>query len=200
MIRVERRRFLAALALSALPAAGCRRRPAPAAVSCAVNRTSDGPGRTLDAEQWSTLRAACARLVPSDGEPGAEEANVVAFIDDQLAHPPVSGFHTELALGLRQMNSLARRQGASSFAGLQPAGQDEVLRQLQRGMRLGRGDSRHFFLVLLTLTLEGFLGDPVYGGNRDEAGWRFLRFRPRPPRPRCPYRGAQAQSPPASRA
>jgi gluconate 2-dehydrogenase gamma chain len=191
MIRVERRRFLASLALAALPAAGCRRRTAPAA-SCAVSRPSEGPGRSLDAEQWATLRAACARLVPSDGEPGADEANVVAFIDDQLAFPPVSGFHTELAVGLRQMNTLARRQGVSSFAALLPARQDEVLRQLQRGVRLGRGDSRHFFLVLLTLTLEGFLCDPVYGGNRDEAGWRFFGFRPRPPRARCPYRRAHA--------
>jgi len=148
-----------------------------------------GPGQVLDAAQWATLQAACSRLIPSDGEPGADEANVVAFIDEQLGRPPVSSFGGELALGLRQMDQLARRLGGAQFSALPAEKQDQVLSKLQRGIPLGqRRDSRHFFLVLLTLTLEGFLCDPVYGGNRDQAGWRFLGFSPRPPRPRCPHR------------
>ena len=189
-MRVERRRFLACLGAAALPATACRRRSEPAA-SCAVNAKLDGPGKVLDTDQWSTLRAACSRLVPSDGEPGADEANVTAYIDAQLAAPPVASFRSELAEGLRQMNLLARRFGKPSFVALGHHEQDQVLHQLQRGMPLGRRqDSRHLFLVLLTLTLEGFLCDPVYGGNRDKVGWRFIGFNPRPPRPRCPYRTA----------
>jgi gluconate 2-dehydrogenase gamma chain len=30
--------------------------------------------------------------------------------------------------------------------------------------------------MLLQNTLEGFFADPVYGGNRDMAGWRLIGF------------------------
>ena len=114
----------------------------------------------------------------------------MAFIDGQLTTTHIGSFKEEILAGLRQMDLLARRAGSASFVQATPATQDDVLRRLQRGMRLeGRWTSRHFFLVLLTLTLEGFLCDPVYGGNRDKAGWRFIGFEPRPPHPRCPYRG-----------
>jgi gluconate 2-dehydrogenase gamma chain len=136
------------------------------------------------------VKAASARLIPSDADPGATEADVVAFIDAQLAKGHIGSFKGEIRAGLRQMDVLAHRAGSASFAQAAPALQDDVLRQLQHGMRLeGRWSSRHFFLVLLTLTLEGFLCDPVYGGNRDKMGWRFIGFEPRPPHPRCPYRG-----------
>jgi gluconate 2-dehydrogenase gamma chain len=181
---MERRRFLSLLSLAALPASGCRRRRAFRTPSCAVAAPPpQGPGRVLDAAQWSTLRAACARLLPSDGEPGAEEAGVVAYIDAELAHPPVASFRDELLRGLGQLETLARRAGSSSFATLPAERQDALLQRLQRG-------SRHCFLVLLTLTMEGFLCDPIYGGNRDQVGWRFIAFSPRPPRPRCPYHRA----------
>ena len=36
--------------------------------------------------------------------------------------------------------------------------------------------SRAFFARLLTLTMEGFFGDPIYGGNRNKASWRMLGF------------------------
>ena len=35
-------------------------------------------------------------------------------------------------------------------------------------------DSRDWFKRLVTLTLESFLGDPKYGGNQNEVGWRFI--------------------------
>jgi gluconate 2-dehydrogenase gamma chain len=31
-----------------------------------------------------------------------------------------------------------------------------------------------FFQRLVTLTLEGYLSDPKYGGNRDWIGWQFI--------------------------
>ena len=43
--------------------------------------------------------------------------------------------------------------------------------------------------VLTSLTLEGFLGDPIYGGNRDGVGWKMIGFTPQQPGPRCPYGG-----------
>jgi hypothetical protein len=35
-----------------------------------------------------------------------------------------------------------------------------------------------FVRVALALTLEGFLGDPRHGGNKDGIGWRFVGHSP----------------------
>ena len=36
--------------------------------------------------------------------------------------------------------------------------------------------SRAFFARLLAMTMEGFFGDPIYGGNRNKASWKMLGF------------------------
>ena len=33
-----------------------------------------------------------------------------------------------------------------------------------------------FFALLLQNTQEGFFADPIYGGNRDMAGWKLVGF------------------------
>ena len=34
----------------------------------------------------------------------------------------------------------------------------------------------HFYALLVVLTLEGYLGDPSYGGNKDRVGWALVGF------------------------
>jgi gluconate 2-dehydrogenase gamma chain len=190
-VTLRRRRFLGALAAApVLPLAGCRRRRPPAARGCAVEPRAAADARVFRGDRWATLEAACARIIPSDDEPGATEAGVVNYIDAQLALPHFAAFKGMFLAGLRLLDDLARKQGRPSFLEAPPAVQDRVLRRVERGVRLGRGrNSRRFFRVLLAFTLEGFLGDPVYGGNRGQVGWKLIGFSPRPPRPRCPYTG-----------
>ena len=139
--------------------------------------------------QWATIEAASARLLPSDHHPGAREAQVVNYIDAQLALPHFELFRKMFIAGIRQINRLALRSGQKRFAACSAAQQDAVLRQIERGVPMGRRwNSHHFFRILLTLTLEGLLGDPVYGGNRNQLGWQMINFAPRPPRPTRPYR------------
>jgi gluconate 2-dehydrogenase gamma chain len=56
-------------------------------------------GRFFNAGKWRTMVAATSRIIPTDHDPGASEANVVAFIDRYLsgidfiyANPYGSGF------------------------------------------------------------------------------------------------------------
>ena len=57
--------------------------------------------------------------------------------------------------------------------------EDRILSRMERGVRLGRrSSSKQFFRLLLTFTLEGFLCDPIYGGNRDRVGWKLARWDP----------------------
>jgi len=185
MTVVNRRRFLfytaASSMLPLLP--GCRRGRSRADASVAV------VAGVLDAREYGTLKAICARIIPSDQDPGATEAGVAAFVDAQLRHEPVRSFHRMLRLGMRQLDTICRRHHRRSFVDLTEKQQDEMLRRLQRNRQLGgRFNGESFMRTLIGLTLEGFLGDPIYGGNRDRVGWRMIGFVPQQPGPRRPYR------------
>ena len=49
-----------------------------------------------------------------------------------------------------------------------------MIAQVQRLSQRGTD----FVRFLLILTLEGFLGDPSYGGNKGGVGWSFIGYGP----------------------
>ena len=55
--------------------------------------------------------------------------------------------------------------------------QDAVLTALEKdSIELVDVPGKTFFTMLLQNTTEGFLSDPMYGGNRDFAGWKLIGF------------------------
>jgi gluconate 2-dehydrogenase gamma chain len=80
--------------------------------------------------------------------------------------------------------------GGKRFAELDGATQDKVLHGLEKGdVKLARVKGKQFFDMLWNNTKEGFLADPMYGGNRDFAGWKLIGF----PGPRYNYVNEIAQ-------
>ena len=74
--------------------------------------------------------------------------------------------------------------GNKSFAELDAGSQDKVLKGLESGdVKLERVPAKQFFDMLWENTQQGFLADPMYGGNRDFAGWKLIGF----PGPRYNY-------------
>jgi gluconate 2-dehydrogenase gamma chain len=77
----------------------------------------------------------------------------------------------------KQARARPGRRASSAFAGLSDAEKDALLSDLEGGrVELASIPSAIFFETLLANTIEGFLSDPVYGGNRDMAGWRMIGF------------------------
>ncbi len=69
------------------------------------------------------------------------------------------------------------KYGGKTFAQLPDETKDEVLSELEKGsIELQGQDSKSFFKHLIKDTREGFFADPIYGGNRDMAGWRMIGF------------------------
>jgi gluconate 2-dehydrogenase gamma chain len=147
------------------------------------------------------LDAAVARLIPADElGPGAKEADVTYFIDQQLVSTwgthgrnyrmgpwpegtPQQGFQSRLTpreiyrAAIRETDIHCSKRYGKIFALLAPQQQDEVLRGLEEGgIPLQSASSRTFFSLLLRNTMEGFFADPMYGGNRDKVGWRLIGF------------------------
>ena len=162
----------------------------------------DVEGGFLSPAERRAVDAITARLIPSDDSgPGARDADVVTFIDRQLAgfygrgqrwymegpfpepletqgyqgpYPPASLWRE----GIAALDSYCRTtHDGRSFAELDEGAQDAVLARLAEGeISFETVDAKQFFDFAREMTIEGFFCDPIYGGNRDIVGWRFVGF------------------------
>jgi gluconate 2-dehydrogenase gamma chain len=161
-----------------------------------------GPWMFFTADEAALIEAAVDRLIPPDNRgPGGKDAGCAVFIDRQLAgpygrseglyaRPPfmpgavTQGYQAPDSPGARYRTGLRALADyiKSSFAGksfrdLAPDDQDKVLKGLESGsIVLKDVKSAEFFALLLANTQEGFFADPIYGGNRDMAGWKLIGF------------------------
>ena len=161
-----------------------------------------GPWQFFTADEAALMEAAVDRLIPPDDRiPGGKDAGCAVYIDRQLAGPygRSEGLYTKppfmpgaATQGYQQPDAPAARYRAalkaiadhvaSSFSGktfgtLAPQDQDKILAGLESGaVALNGVNGKGFFALLLQNTMEGFFGDPIYGGNRDMAGWRLVGF------------------------
>jgi gluconate 2-dehydrogenase gamma chain len=126
----------------------------------------------------ATIAAFTERLMPSaPGKPGARDTDVLNYIDLALA-----GAYAELQdfyrRGLAQLEAYCRGTYKDTFVRLSPERQDEVITALEEGKATGftYPTAREFFNILRTHTMEGMFADPLYGGNKDFAGWRLVGF------------------------
>ncbi len=129
---------------------------------------------SLDAERFATMKAVTARLIPLDSSPGAVECGVPEYIDRMLATPALSRMKAQILSGLSALNRRSLRMFQSPFANATGAQQDTLLR-LFKDADPKTGEAQ-LYQALLVLTLEGFLGDPSYGGNQGEVGWALVGF------------------------
>ena len=147
----------------------------------------------LTEAQWKTVQAVTARIIPTDHEPGAIEANCVNFIDKALAHEDAD-LTPHYAAGLPAVDAAARARFGRTFAELATSEQDVLLVALQDGKVDGWNavgvTAADFFETVRVHTIIGFLSDPVHGGNRDFAGWKVVGY-PGPAHHRGGYTPAQ---------
>ena len=85
-----------------------------------------------------------------------------------MLHPCFRGLRPGLESVLDWLQSRALGLHATDFAACAPGEQDEVLRALEQDPN---PMLRFLFRWLVELSVEGYLGDPVHGGNRDFLGW-----------------------------
>jgi gluconate 2-dehydrogenase gamma chain len=124
------------------------------------------------------IAALTERIMPdAPGKPGARDAGVANYIDLALAgaYKDQQDFYRS---GLTQLDAYCHAQYKRGFAALAPDQQDEVVGALAAGKADGFTwpTAQAFFRTVRTHTMEGMFADPVYGGNRDFAGWRLISF------------------------
>jgi gluconate 2-dehydrogenase gamma chain len=137
-----------------------------------------GQGAFFNYEDAATIAAFTERLMPGGpGKAGALDAGVVNYIDLALAgaYADLQDFYRR---GIAQLNAYCRKTHNQPFAQLEAARQDEVIVALEQGKAAGFTwpTAQAFFNTLRTHTMEGMFSDPIYGGNKDFAGWRLVGF------------------------
>jgi gluconate 2-dehydrogenase gamma chain len=156
----------------------------------------------FSAIEWSFINAAVSRLIPSDGPgPGGLETGVPEFIDRQMELPYGHGAYFYLQgpfqpdapatlgyqlrytprdlyrSGIAAANAACLSAAGKAFADLSSDEQDRFLAALEKNqLQLSGPPAGAFFAQLLENTREGYFADPLYGGNRGMAAWKWIGF------------------------
>jgi gluconate 2-dehydrogenase gamma chain len=133
---------------------------------------------SLAVSEAEALQALLARMIPSDDlGPGAVEAGVVRYIDRALASEAAGGELEGFRANLAAVDELARQEQNQRFQDLAPNVQEALVGALETGAAEGFSPgAAQFFAILREFALQGMFGDPIYGGNIDNAGWDLLGY------------------------
>jgi gluconate 2-dehydrogenase gamma chain len=199
-IKLNRRSLL--LAAGTAPAAVLPVANSPvAAAEPAAKTTAPAAMLVLTDTEAAFLAASADCMIPADAlSPSGSDCGVVTYIDGQLAsawgggarlyrdgpHPegtPQQGTQTLmtpreiLTTGITEANNWCRATHGATFDAISPELRLTALQQIEAGTAHFEAiRPQTFFNLLLDLTMEGMFADPIYGGNRDLAGWKLLGF------------------------
>ena len=145
---------------------------------------------------FDAISAAMETIFPKDEKgPGAIELGAPYYLDKQLAGPwginaddyrkgpfqpgemPLNNGEIFLA-GARSLNSVAISEyDATSFNQLEEEQKIALLTKYEAGeIEIPGVPSAAFFTMLRAATLQGCYCDPMYGGNKNMAGWSMKEF------------------------
>ncbi|MBI3562901.1 MAG: gluconate 2-dehydrogenase subunit 3 family protein [Gammaproteobacteria bacterium] len=144
---------------------------------CSDQRSTSPP---LSQAPWPTLAAVQEILLPHDAfGPGAADIRATPYLHALLQTSDFDPEERQFILdGAHRLDDICQEQHQRAFLMLDPALRDPLLRDLAES-RVGD----RWLGALLTYILEAMLGDPVYGGNPNGIGWRWLEHTPGFPRP-----------------
>ena len=149
------------------------------------------------------VEAMADRFIPADAlGPGGRQAGCAVFIDRQLSGPygtheglymqgpfppnplPTQGLQNPMIPRQQYRQGLAALTeychthfGNRGFPELGGEEQDRLLGGMEKSqVELPGFNARVLFGVVLANVMEGYFADPIYGGNRDMAGWKLVGF------------------------
>ena len=129
---------------------------------------------------WPTIAAVQNQLFPSEADsPGASDINATSYLKNLLEDKTFDRDEREFILnGPNWLNELATTEYGKAFPQLTTIQQEQLLH------RIARSEAGENWLSLLLLYIfEALLSSPIYGGNPDGIGWRWLNHNPGFPQP-----------------
>jgi len=157
----------------------------------------------LNLDEAAFVEALVDHMVPADDlTPSGTDIGIAVFIDRALGGAwgkgdrlymqgpwkqgaPSQGYQLPLTpaqlyrAGIAATNEHCRKTyGGRTFDRLTEAQREDVLKGLSAGtIEFSSGlPSRTFFGTVYQTVMEGMFSDPIYGGNRNKAGWKLIGF------------------------
>jgi gluconate 2-dehydrogenase gamma chain len=198
---VGRREFLKAAAVGGAAATAGAMPQAAAQQAAAPGNPLTPVYEFLNLEEQAFVEALVDHMIPADDlTPKGTDLGVNIYIDralggawgrgDQLymqgpwrTGVPSQGYQLPLTpaqlyrAGIEATNAHCVKTYQKPFDKLSGAQREEVLIALSSGkLELGSLPSRTFWTTVYQTVMEGMFSDPIYGGNRNKAGWRMIGF------------------------
>ena len=198
----DRRAFLKSAVAGSAVAATANIPPPAQAQPTAAQSASTGGYAFLNAEEAAFIEALVDHMVPADAlTPKGTDIGLNIFIDRALAGGwgkgdrlymqgpwkqgvPSQGYQLPMTpadlyrSGIAAANVVCVKSYGKSFDKLTEAQREEFLLNLQAGkVTFDNGPpARVFFTTVYQSVMEGMFSDPMYGGNRNKAGWKLIGF------------------------
>lgn len=141
--RVALKNMAAAVGLMSLPAW---------ASSWNTSSVAAGPA-TFTPGQEALLAEIVETIIPATDTPGAKTLGVHQFVQKMVADCFGKEVQKGFANGLKGVEETARKNGAASFAALDPAGRTALLQSLEAGS----DPDKEFYGLVKGLTIRGYL-------------------------------------------
>jgi hypothetical protein len=125
-------------------------------------------------------------MFPADEHsPAASAIGAITYLDRTLTGV-YAGLREHYRLGLRALDANAMQRFGQPVHACSGEQVDQLIEALQADTLADFAvpPQPQFFSMIFSHLQEGVFGDPAHGGNREMAGWRFLRPSRRPPRQR----------------
>lgn len=132
-------------------------------------------------EEENNLLQVQEHLFPKDGDgPSASDVNSFAYLEWALTDPDNAsdGDGDFIKKGVGWLDGLAKQTQGDIFLKLSFEQQDKVLRQISKS-----STGENWMSIIIYYIMEALLFDPVYGGNPDGVGWKWLEHQPGFPAP-----------------
>jgi gluconate 2-dehydrogenase gamma chain len=198
----DRRAFLKSAVAGGAAAAAVNLPQRAEAQPAAAAATANAGYAFLNPEEGAFIEAVVDHMVPADElTPKGTDIGLNIFIDRALAGGwgkgerlymqgpwkqgvPSQGYQLPLTpaelyrTGIASANAFCVKTYGRSFDKIAAAQRQEFLLGLQAGKIAFEGGlpSRVFFATLYQNVIEGMFADPIYGGNRNKAGWKMIGF------------------------
>ena len=145
----------------------------------AISATDEEQALTTD-QQWAILDQVQQHMFPSEVDaPGAKEINALNYLRFVIEDKQLDTEDRDFILkGAGWLEGMSIQLTKRSFLELNEEFRERVLRRIEQS-----DAGENWLSTLLLYLFEALLTDPVYGGNPEGIGWKWLGHQPGFPRP-----------------
>lgn len=133
-----------------------------------------------DQHTLTTLTQLQNHLFPADAtSPGAKDINALPYLLSALQQPAVQADEKEfIRKGVEWLDDLSKTTFNKKFIALNTDKREQIVKTTANS-----DAGENWLSTILLYIFEALLADPVYGGNPDGIGWKWLQHQPGFPRP-----------------